>query len=162
MEFKINQNVKDVITSAGTLKVVTDKFMGCKIIRDTLHNVLVTGFEDLKIGNSCYVSVPICFANNSIGINTQEISTKLGMYNDTVKFEWNGLETITSEIYFEFGFELKYNPNKDIDGVDDNILYLNYYLVVPDGLLEAGVNIKYTPAYMMLQIASKLMSVLAK
>lgn len=162
MEFKINQNVKDIISNAGTLKVVTDKFMGCKIIRDTLCNVLVAGFEDLKIGNSCYVSVPICFNNNNIGINAQEMAKKLGMYNDIIKFEWSGLETISSEIYFEFGFEFKPNPNKDVDGVDDNILYLNYYLVVPEGLLDAGINNKYMPAYMMMQIASKLMSVLAK
>lgn len=163
MEFKINQNVKDIITTTGTLKTITDKVTGYKVIRDTLSNVLTTSFDDLRIANSGYVTVPICFSNkNNIGVNAQELLQKLGMFNDSVVFEWSGCEKITSEIYYEFGFELKPNLNKDVDGIDDTILFLNYYIVVPEGLLDAGLSNTYTASYMMHQIASRLMCILVK
>lgn len=160
--FELNQNLVNEINTNGTLKGITDRFAGMKIVRDTLSNILLSGFEDLQIGNSCYITVPVCFANNVNNIDTSLLLTKAGMFQDVLRLEWTGLETIEASVYYEFKFELIQNPNKDVDGNDDNVLMLHYYLVIPEGLIEEANKNSYLNQFICMKIASLMLKQLIK
>lgn len=160
--FELNQNIVNEINTNGTLKGITDRFAGMKIVRDTLSNILLSGFEDLQIGNSCYITVPVCFANNVNNIDTSLLLTKAGMFQDVLRLEWTGLETIEASVYYEFKFELIQNPNKDVDGNDDNVLMLHYYLVIPEGLIEEANKNSYLNQFICMKIASLMLKQLIK
>ena len=160
--FELNQNIVNEINTNGTLKGITDRFAGMKIVRDTLSNILLSGFEDLQIGNSCYITVPVCFANNVNNIDTSLLLTKAGMFQDVLRLEWTGLETIEASVYYEFKFELIQNPNKDVDGNDDNVLMLHYYLVIPEGLVEEANKNSYLNQFICMKIASLMLKQLIK
>lgn len=152
MKFEFNNDTINRINAEGTLKGITDEFEVVKCVRNTLTQVLAINFDDLSIGNSAYIKTPIINMNQ---MGAHNLLNKSGLLGPNIKLEWEGLETIESPIYFEYKF-VSESVNMNGDTPED-ILTLEYYLVVPDGLLTNALNLKYSKQFISMIIANELL-----
>lgn len=152
MKFEFNNDLVNRINAEGTLRGITEDFEVVKCVRNTLTQVLTMNFDDLSIGNSAYIKTPIVSMSQN---GAHKLLDKSGLLQSNIKLEWEGLETIESPIYFEYKFV---SESVNLTGeTTEDILTLEYYIVVPEGLLTNAINLKYTKQFISMIIANELL-----